>query len=40
MFLIFSGGSALFGLPIDRAITLDDLQIFSRALVGKRRGTF
>ena len=34
LFLISGGGSALFELPIDAAITLDDLQAINRALVG------
>jgi hydroxypyruvate reductase len=34
LFLISGGGSALFELPIDAAITLDDLQAVNRALVG------
>ncbi|MGH9938478.1 MAG: glycerate kinase type-2 family protein, partial [Blastocatellia bacterium] len=34
LFLISGGGSALFELPIDAAITLDDLQTINRALVG------
>jgi glycerate 2-kinase len=34
LFLISGGGSALFELPIDAAITLDDLQAFNRVLVG------
>ena len=34
LFLISGGGSALFELPIDLAITLDDLQTINRALVG------
>jgi hydroxypyruvate reductase len=34
LFLISGGGSALFELPIDAAITLDDLQSVNRALVG------
>ena len=34
LFLISGGGSALFELPIDAAITLDDLQGVNRALVG------
>jgi hydroxypyruvate reductase len=34
LFLISGGGSALFELPIDVAITLDDLQAVNRALVG------
>jgi len=34
LFLVSGGGSALFELPIDAAITLDDLQSINRALVG------
>jgi glycerate 2-kinase len=34
LFLVSGGGSALFELPIDAAITLDDLQAINRALVG------
>ena len=34
LFLISGGGSALFELPIDDAITLDDLQAVNSALVG------
>jgi glycerate 2-kinase len=34
LFLISGGGSALFELPIDASITLDDLQAVNRALVG------
>lgn len=34
LFLISGGGSALFELPIDAAITLDDLQTINRVLVG------
>jgi glycerate 2-kinase len=34
LFLISGGGSALFELPIDAAITLDDLQAINRILVG------
>jgi len=34
LFMISGGGSALFELPIDSAITLDDLQAVNRALVG------
>ena len=34
LFLISGGGSALFEIPIDAAITLDDLQTINRALVG------
>jgi hydroxypyruvate reductase len=34
LFLISGGGSALFELPIDSAITLDDLQTINRILVG------
>src|SRR5215468_3606137 len=34
LFLISGGGSALFELPIDAAITLDDMQAVNRALVG------
>jgi glycerate 2-kinase len=34
IFLISGGGSALFELPIDSAITLDDLQTINRVLVG------
>jgi hydroxypyruvate reductase len=34
LFLISGGGSALFELPIDAAITLDELQAVNRALVG------
>jgi glycerate 2-kinase len=34
LFLISGGGSALFELPIDAAITLDDLRAINRVLVG------
>jgi glycerate-2-kinase len=34
LFLISGGGSALFELPIDAAISLDDLQTVNRVLVG------
>jgi len=34
LFLISGGGSAMFELPIDAAIRLDDLQAINRALVG------
>jgi hydroxypyruvate reductase len=34
LFLISGGGSALFELPIDEAITLDDLRAINRVLVG------
>ena len=34
LFLISGGGSALFELPIDASITLDDLQAVNRVLVG------
>lgn len=34
LFLISGGGSALFELPIDASITLDDLQAVNQALVG------
>jgi glycerate 2-kinase len=34
LFLISGGGSALFELPIDAVITLDDLQTINRVLVG------
>jgi hydroxypyruvate reductase len=34
LFLISGGGSALFELPIDATITLDDLQAINRVLVG------
>lgn len=34
LFLISGGGSALFEKPIDPAITLDDLRMINRALVG------
>ena len=34
LFLISGGGSALFELPVDAAITLDDLRAINRVLVG------
>ncbi|MDX2032470.1 MAG: DUF4147 domain-containing protein [Blastocatellia bacterium] len=34
LFLITGGGSAMFELPIDEELTLDDLQTVNRALVG------
>jgi len=33
------GGLALFGLPIDRAITLDDLQMINRALASQGKAS-
>jgi glycerate-2-kinase len=39
-FLFSGGGSSLFELPIDTAITLDDSQVINRALVVGRRGDF
>jgi glycerate-2-kinase len=39
-FPISGGGSALFELQIGAAITLDDLHVITRALVGPRRGDF
>jgi glycerate-2-kinase len=38
--LFSGGGSALFELPIDTAITFDDLQVITRAPVVGRRGDF
>jgi glycerate-2-kinase len=39
-FLNSGGVSALFELPIEAAITLDDLQTINRARVGVRRSDF